>query len=226
MRLLILEDDPQLGEALAAGLRQTGHAVDWFREGAQADAAIADAPYDALVLDLGLPGTDGMVWLQRWRHAGLQLPVLILTARDGIEQRIAGLDAGADDYLIKPISIDELAARLRAMLRRSSGRAQPVWAHGALRYDPAAKQVQWQGRAVELTGRELALLEMLLSNPQRVLSRTMLQEKLYDWSGSEPESNALEVYVHHLRRKIHPGIVRTVRGVGYALGAVPDEGSR
>jgi len=171
------------------------------------------------VLDLGLPGTDGMTWLRRWRQGGQTLPVLILTARDGVEQRIAGLDAGADDYLIKPISIDELAARLRAMLRRASGRAQAVWTHGALRYDPAAKQVQWQGQPVELTGRELALLEMLLLHPQRVLSRTQLQEKLYDWSGGEPESNALEVYVHHLRRKIHPGIVRTVRGVGYALGA-------
>jgi two-component system response regulator QseB len=223
MRVLIVEDDPQLGDALAAGLRQTGHAVDWFGNGAQADAAIADAPYDALVLDLGLPGTDGMTWLRRWRQGGRDLPVLILTARDGVEQRIAGLDAGADDYLIKPISIDELAARLRAMLRRSSGRAQAVWTHGALHYDPAAKQAQWQGRPVELTGRELALLEMLLSHPQRVLSRSQLQEKLYDWSGGEPESNALEVYVHHLRRKIHPGIVRTVRGVGYALGAAAGE---
>ena len=223
MRLLILEDDPQLGEALADGLRQSGHAVDWFRDGAQADAAIGSAPYDALVLDLGLPGTDGMSWLRRWRRHGQMLPVLILTARDGVEQRVAGLDAGADDYLIKPISIDELAARLRALLRRTSGRAEAVWTHGALRYDPAAKAVQWQGRPVELTGRELALLEMLLSHPQRVLSRTQLQEKLYDWSGSEPEGNSLEVFVHHLRRKIHPGIVRTVRGVGYALGAADSQ---
>jgi two-component system response regulator QseB len=219
MRLLILEDDPQLGEALAVGLRQLDHVVDWFRDGARADAALAGAPYDAMVLDLGLPGTDGMAWLRRWRQGGRTLPVLILTARDGVEQRIAGLDAGADDYLIKPITIDELAARLRAMLRRASGRSQAVWTHVALQYDPAARQVQWQGRAVELTGRELALLEMLLLHPQRVLSRSQLQEKLYDWSGGEPESNALEVHVHHLRRKIHPGIVRTVRGVGYALGA-------
>ena len=220
MRLLIVEDDPQLGDALAAGLRQVGHAVDWFRDGAQADAALAGAPYDALVLDLGLPGADGMVWLQRWRQRGMRLPVLILTARDGVGQRIAGLDAGADDYLVKPITIDALAARLRALLRRSAGHVQEVWTHGALRYDPAARQVQWQGRPVDLTGRGLALLEMLLLHPQRVLSRAQLQEKLYDWSGGEPESNALEVYVHHLRRKIHPGIVRTVRGVGYALGGV------
>ncbi|MBL8348609.1 MAG: response regulator [Rubrivivax sp.] len=219
MRLITLEDDPQLGEAIAAGLRQLGHVVDWFQDGTQADAAIDRAPYDALVLDLGLPGTDGMVWLRRWRERGLTLPVLILTARDVVDHRIAGLDAGADDYLIKPISIDELAARLRAMLRRATGRAQPEWTHGALRYDPATKQVHWQGRPVELTGRELALLEVLLKHPQRVLSKAQLQERLYDWSGGEPESNALEVYVHHLRRKIDPGIVRTVRGVGYALGA-------
>ena len=221
MRLLILEDDPALGDALAIGLRQSGHAVDWFRHGADADAALSTAPYDAVVLDLGLPGPDGMVWLRRWRQRGQALPVLILTARDAIEQRIDGLDAGADDYLIKPISIDELAARLRAMLRRASGRAQAVWTHGALRYDTAARQAHWHGAPVELTGRELALLEALLKHPERVLSKAQLQEKIYDWSGSEPESNALEVHVHHLRRKIHPGIVRTVRGVGYALGT-PD----
>ena len=223
MRLLVVEDDAALGEALAVGLRQLGHAVDWFRDGPQADAALQGAPYDAIVLDLGLPGIDGMGWLQRWRQAGLTLPVLVLTARDGVGPRVAGLDAGADDYLIKPITIDELAARLRALLRRSAGHLQQVWTHGALRYDPAARQVQWRGQPVDLTGRELALLEMLLLHPQRVLSRAQLQEKLYDWSGGEPESNTLEVYVHHLRRKIHPGIVRTVRGVGYALGA-PDGG--
>ncbi|MCE9657322.1 MAG: response regulator transcription factor [Burkholderiales bacterium] len=219
MRLLILEDDPQLGDALATGLRQLGHAVDWFTGGTEADAAIDSAPYDAAVLDLGLPGTDGMVWLRRWRERSSALPVLILTARDGVQQRIAGLDAGADDYLIKPISTEELAARLRAMLRRATGRAQAEWTHGALRYDTVTKQVHWQDRPVDLTARELALLEVLLKHPQRVLSKAQLQEQLYDWSGREPESNALEVHVHRLRRKIHPDIVRTVRGVGYALGA-------
>ncbi len=218
MRLLILEDDAQLGEAVTDGLRQLGHAVDWFRDGEQADAAIGSAAFDALVLDLGLPGQDGMEWLRRWRQRGLTLPVLILTARDGLAQRVAGLDAGADDYLIKPIAIDELAARLRAMLRRATGRAQPEWVQGALRFDPATKRVHWKGRRVELTGRELALLEALLKHPQRILSKSQLQEQLYDWSGQEPESNALEVHVHHLRRKIDPDIVRTVRGVGYALG--------
>jgi two-component system response regulator QseB len=224
MRLLILEDDAQLGDALSTGLRQLGHVVDWFRDGEHADQAVQGAAYDALVLDLGLPRTDGLTWLQRWRARGLVLPVLVLTARDGVEQRIEGLDRGADDYLIKPIAVEELAARLRAMLRRATGRAQSEWVHGALRYDPATRQVRWGERSVELTARETALLEALLKQPQRVLSKAQLQEQLYDWSGGEPESNALEVYVHHLRRKIHPGVVRTVRGVGYALGAA-DEGA-
>lgn len=219
MRLMIVENDSLLGDALAQGLRQRGHAVDWFQHGAAADAALAGAPFDAVVLDLGLPGRDGMEWLQRWRQSGLQLPILVLTARDAVEQRIAGLDAGADDYLVKPITQDELAARLRALTRRTAGHTQAVWQHGELAYDPAAKAVHWRGAPLALTGRELAVLEALLAQPQRVLSRSHLLEKLYDWSGTEPESNSLEVHIHHLRRKIDPGIVRTVRGVGYALGA-------
>ena len=218
MRLLVIEDDPLLGDALAAGLRQLGHRVDWFADGATADAALAGAAYDAVTLDLGLPGTDGMTWLERWRKSGRTEPILILTARDAVAQRIAGLDAGADDYLVKPISIDELAARLRAIGRRTAGRAQAQWRHGALAYDPATREVQWQGTKVELTARECTLLEVFLSHPHRVLSKALLQQKLYDWSGGEPESNAIEVHIHHLRRKIQPGIVRTVRGVGYALG--------
>jgi two-component system response regulator QseB len=218
MRLLIVEDDLPLGDAIAAGLRQLGHVVDVFTEGRHADAALAEVQYDAVVLDLGLPNGDGLTWLERWRSAGMKVPVLILTARDQVDSRIAGLDRGGDDYLVKPISVDELAARLRAVLRRTSGFAHPVWQHGALEYDAAAKSVRWKGEPVELTPRELALLEVLLANPLRVLSKAQLQDKLYDWSGSEPESNALEVYVHHLRRKIDPRIVRTVRGVGYALG--------
>jgi two-component system response regulator QseB len=216
MRVLILEDDRPLGEALAAGLRQRGHAVDWFGDGAAADAALGSAPYDVVLLDLGLGGDDGTTWLRRWRARGVALAVVILTARDAVAQRVAGLDAGADDYLIKPISIDEIAARLRAMLRRASGRASAEWTHGALRYDPGTRSVHWRGRPVELTGREL-------KNPQRVLSKAVLAEKLYDWSGGEPESNVLEVHVHRLRRKIDPGIVRTVRGLGYALGAAVED---
>ena len=172
IRILIVEDDSQLGEALASGLRQLGHVVDWFRTGSEADHALGTTSFDAVVLDLGLPGGDGMVWLARWRARGVMLPVLILTARDAIQQRIAGLDGGADDYLVKPITIDELA-----------------------------------------------VLEVLMLNPGRVLSKNALLERLYHWGYSEPESNTLEVHIHRLRRKIDPSIVKTVRGVGYALGS-------
>ncbi len=219
MRILIVEDDPLLGEALRDGLRQRQHGVDWFTDGRSADAALAATPYDAVVLDLGLPGGDGMQWLARWRggeHA--QLPILVLTARDGVADRIAGLDAGADDYLVKPITLDELAARLRALLRRSSGRGQALWQHGDLEYDPAARSVRWRGTPVDLTAREIALLEALMAEPHRVLSRSYLQDKLYPWDDAV-ESNALEVHVHHLRRKLDRSVVRTLRGVGYALGA-------
>ncbi|MCP5267137.1 MAG: response regulator transcription factor [Burkholderiaceae bacterium] len=218
MRLLLVEDDPDLGDALEQGLRQHGHVVDWFRDGRQAATALAGAEFDAMVLDLGLPGTDGMTILHELRARDQSLPVLVLTARDGVEARVAGLDAGADDYLIKPIAIDELAARLRAMMRRTRGRTQSVWTHGALSFDPASRQVRWRGQLLELTARELALLETFLAQPHRVLSRSVLVEKLYDWGGGDPESNTIEVHVHHLRRKIHPRLIRTVRGVGYALG--------
>lgn len=222
MRLIIVEDDPQLAEALTLGLRQAGHVVDGFADGAAADRALTAAHYDALILDLGLPGTDGVTWLRRWRTAGMTLPVLVLTARDGVDHRIAGLDAGADDYLIKPVSTEELAARLRALLRRSTGHLQTVWTHGGLQFDPASRAVTWLGKAIDLTPQETALLEALLKQPQTVLSKRRLFEQLYDWSGGEPDSNVLEVQIHHLRRKIHPGVVRTVRGVGYALGAPLD----
>lgn len=217
MRVLLIEDDPLLGDAVCTGLRELGLAVDWFRDGAQAQDALERAPYDAVVLDLGLPGRDGMQVLNAWRARGDATPVLILTAREGLDARIGGLDAGADDYLVKPVNIRELAARLRALVRRSLGRVEQVWRHGALEYDPASRTATWQGRPLDLTNRELALLALLLANPNRVLSRSHIQEKLYDWT-QELESNTLEVYVHHLRRKIDPNIVRTVRGVGYMLG--------
>ena len=200
MRILIVEDDRPLGEALAEGLRQLGHAADWFVTGAEADRALAAAPYDAIVLDLGLPKRDGMSWLAEWRARALALPIVVLTARDAVEQRIQGLDAGADDYLVKPITTDELAARLRALVRRSGGRTQSVWQHGALSFDASARAVTWLGRPVELTAREMALLEVLLLHPHRVLSKATLLDKLCDWSRSEPEAKSLEVHIHHLRR--------------------------
>lgn len=221
MRVLLVEDDPMLGEGLASGLRSLGLAADWFRDGTEADHALRHAPYDAIVLDLGLPGADGMTWLARWRARADATPVIVLTARDALDSRIAGLDAGADDYLVKPIALAELAARLRALSRRTRGQGDPVWRHGALAWHPAARRAEWDGVPVELTAREAALLEVLLAQPNRVLTKQQIVDKLYGW-GEEVESNALEVFVHHLRRKLHPKLVRTVRGVGYALGAAEE----
>lgn len=217
MRVLIVEDDALLGDGLARGLRSLGFAVDWLRTGDEAERALASAPYDAIVLDLGLPGRDGLACLTRWRERGEVVPVLILTAREALASRVEGLDAGADDYLVKPVALEELAARLRAIARRASGRPEAVWRHGPLEYRPAARTATWRGEAVELTAREAMLLELFLANPARVLSRQQIQDKLYGW-GEELESNTLEVYVHHLRRKFTPRLVRTVRGLGYALG--------
>jgi two-component system response regulator QseB len=217
MRVLLVEDDDALADGLVAGLRGLGFAADRVDRGSAADTALGLAPYDAIVLDLGLPGGDGMQWLTRWRGRGEPVPVLILTARDAVESRIGGLDAGADDYLVKPIATEELAARLRAIARRARGRPEPVWRHGALHYRPDARAATWRGRPVDLSPREAALLEVFLAHPNRILSKAALLEKLYDWE-HDPDSNALEVFVHHLRRKIDPAVVRTVRGVGYALG--------
>jgi len=217
LRILLVEDDPLLGDGLVAGLRELGLAVDWLRDGKQAERVLEDVPYDAAVLDLGLPGLDGMTLLERWRARGISIPILILTARDAVDSRVAGLDTGADDYLVKPVVLAELGARLRALVRRSQGKVEPVWRHGPLEYNPAARTVRWHGNPVDLTARELAVLEVLLANPKRVLSKAHIQEKLYDWS-DEVESNSLEVHIHHLRRKLDSTIVRTVRGVGYMLG--------
>jgi len=218
MRVLILEDDPLLGDGLASGLTSLGFAVDWFTETRSGSRAMESAPYDAIILDLGLPGEDGMAFLNRLRASGSTTPVLVLTARDAVASRITGLDSGADDYLVKPVALQELGARLRAITRRARGRPEPTWRHGELEYNPASKAVVWRGDQVVLTSRELALLELLLANPDRVMSKTQILEKMYGW-GDELESNAIEVFVYNLRRKITPEIVRTVRGVGYALGA-------
>jgi two-component system response regulator QseB len=227
MRVLIVEDDPLLGDGIAAALKLRGWAVDWVRTAALAGAAQACAPFDAVVLDLGLPDGDGVQLLRRWRDQRQHLPVLILTARDAVESRIAGLDAGADDYLIKPLSTDELAARLRAVMRRAKGRPEPVWHHGALSFDPRSREVTWRGQRVELTTLETSLLELLLMHPKQVLSKAQIQDNLYDWSRAG-DSNTVEVFIHHLRRKIDPNIVRTIRGLGYCLGsaAEPGEASR
>lgn len=216
MRLLIAEDDPQLGDGLTVGLRQDGYAVDWVKDGVAADLALKTETYDLLVLDLGLPRLDGMGVLAHLRERGQALPVLILTARDATGDKIAGLDAGADDYLVKPVGLDELAARVRALARRAAGRAQPLLRHGDLVLDPAAREVTLAGAPVELSSREFSLLQMLLENAGRVMTRAQLEASLYGWR-DEPDSNALEVHIHHLRKKLGAERIKTLRGIGYTL---------
>ena len=221
MRVLVVEDDALLGDAIQVGLRAMGHAVDWVRDGAAADVALRDEAYAVVVLDLGLPRRDGLAVLRAARARGNRVPVLILTARDTVADRIGGLDAGADDYLVKPFDLGELAARLRALARRATGSATPRLAAAGVELDPAAHRVWYRGREVELSAREFALLHALLRHAGRVLSRAQIEEQLYAW-GEEIESNAVEVHVHHLRRKLAPDLIVTVRGVGYLLRG--DEG--
>lgn len=216
MRILLVEDDPELGDGLTIGLRQAGFAVDWVKDGNSADLALQSETFDLLVLDLGLPRLSGMEVLTRARGRGQALPVLILTARDATGDKVAGLDAGADDYLVKPIDLDELSARIRALTRRSAGRAVPVLTHGELALDPAAHSVTLGGQAVELSSREFSLLQLLLENAGRVLTRSQLEQSLYGWR-DEPDSNALEVHIHHLRKKLGSELIRTLRGVGYTI---------
>lgn len=221
MRLLLVEDDPMLGTALKAGLRQDGHAVDWARSAGEAQAAWLIAPelaatYDAVVLDLGLPDGSGVELVKSARARGIATPILIATARDRIADRVAGLDAGADDYMVKPIDLDELAARLRALERRVAGRAAPTIELGRVTIDPAARKVTRNGMPIELTAREFALLLALARRPGAVLTRAQLAEALYGWCESI-ESNAVDVHVHHLRRKLGAGLIETQRGLGYRL---------
>ena len=219
MRLLLVEDDEMLGSGVQAGLSQAGFAVDWVKDGAAAELFLDAEEYDLLILDLGLPKRDGMAVLRALRDAGKELPVLILTARDAVEDRVQGLDSGADDYLVKPFDLDELAARVRALLRRRGGRAVPVIRHGDIVLDPAAHTVTQAGRPVELSPREFALLQELLEHRGRVLSRSQLERSLYSWK-DEVDSNAVEVHIHHLRKKLGSALIRTVRGVGYVIDKV------
>jgi len=219
MRILLVEDDKLLGDGVQAGLIQSGFSVDWVRDGVAAELSLKTGEYSGVVLDLGLPRLSGLELLQRLRRGGDKVPVLILTARDRVEDRINGLDSGADDYLVKPFDLHELAARLRALIRRASGEAAPSLRVGEIELDPAARCVSFRGRPVELSVREFALLQELMLNAGRVLSREQLAQRLYSW-GEEIESNAIEVHVHHLRRKLAPELLRTVRGVGYLMPRV------
>ena len=220
MRLLLVEDDPMIGAAVQNGLRQQGHSVDWVRDARGAELALADPGHELLLLDLGLPGKSGLELLAGLRKKNLALPVLVITARDSVADRVRGLDAGADDYLVKPFDLDELSARIRALMRRQSGRATPRIEHGALTLDPATHAVTLDGRPVKLSRREFALLNALLEQPGVPLSRAQLEERLYGWD-EEVESNTVEVYIHSTRRKLGAHWIRNVRGVGYLVPERP-----
>jgi two-component system response regulator QseB len=218
--VLLVEDDPMIGAAMERGLRADGFAVDRATDAQQGDTALRTQPYDLALLDLGLPRGDGLALLRGLRARGDALPVLLVTARDAVADRVAGLDAGADDYVVKPFDLDELTARIRAVLRRRAGRAEPLLRAGRVALDPAAHRVTVDDAPVALSAREYALLRALIDRPGAVLSRAQLEEKLYGWN--EPVgSNAVEVHLHALRRKLGPGVVRNVRGVGWTLADAP-----
>ncbi len=216
MRLLLVEDDSMIGEAVLDLLRAEHYAVDWVRDGELADTALRTQNYDLVLLDLGLPKRDGLEVLRALRARRQRMPVLIATARDAVQQRIDGLDAGADDYVLKPYDLHELLARLRALLRRAAGRAEPVYEHEGVSINPATREVTARGEPVVLSAREWAVLEPLIARPGLVLSRTQLEEKLYGWK-DEISSNAVEVYIHGLRKKLGAGVIQNVRGVGYMV---------
>ena len=214
MRILLVEDDELLGAGIRDTLERALHAVEWMRDGVLALAALQRGGFDAAILDLGLPGLDGLEVLRRSRAAGNSVPVLVLSARDAAGQRVAGLDAGADDYLVKPFDVEELLARVRALQRRLRGAAVNLLQHGPLQLDPVSFSVVHEGRPVALQRREFMLLERLLACAGQVLTRGQLEESLYGWEGNV-ESNALDVHIHNLRKKLYPEVIRTVRGIGY-----------
>ncbi|MDH5325594.1 MAG: response regulator [Gammaproteobacteria bacterium] len=216
MRVLLIEDDELLGEALKSGLKQEGYTLDWLKDGISGENALKDNAFDLVVLDIGLPKKSGLDVLKSIRNGGSDIPVLMLTARDSVKDRVMGLDSGADDYLVKPFDLEELCARLRVLQRRHAGRSEPLLTHRNVALDPAAHRVLLNNEPVSLSVREFALLQHLMENIGRVIPRVRLEEKLYGWD-SEVESNSLEVFIHHLRKKLGTDLIRTVRGVGYMI---------
>jgi len=216
MRVLLVEDDPMIGESVRKGLRGEGFAVDWVEDGRAGELALATGVYDLMLLDLGLPGKEGMEVLRGLRQKKSTLPVILITARDAVADRVKGLDAGADDYLVKPFDLEELAARVRALARRRAGHAGSLLAHGLLSLNPATHEATLAGQALTLSAREFGLLHALIERPGVVLSRAQLEEKLYGWQ-EEVGSNTVEVYIHALRKKLGPDFIKTVRGVGYTV---------
>lgn len=216
MRILLIEDDPLIGDGLKIGLEKLGFSVDWFTDGAEGEEALLQTPYAAVILDLGLPKKDGLEILQDWRRQNKNEPVLILTARGDVDQRIAGLNSGADDYLGKPFALKEVQARLNALIRRSGGQAAAVIKYKDIEFNPQTRKVLQKGKEVVLAPKELALLELLLLNKNRVLSKEVIENKIYSWD-EEVSSNAVEVHIHHLRKKLGKDVVKTVNKIGYIL---------
>ena len=216
MRILLIEDDAMIGKAVRQGLTQAGFAVDWVTDGRAADLSLANGVYDLAILDLGLPKKDGMAVLATLRGMGNSMPILIASARDTVRDRIAGLEAGADDYVLKPFDLDEIVARVRALLRRHAGSGSPLMSFGSLVLDPVRKLVTRNGVTVDLSAKEFAVLEVLMQRPGAVLSREKLEESVYGWDG-EVGSNAIEVHLHHLRKKLGAESIKNVRGVGYRV---------
>ncbi|MFM5602896.1 response regulator [Aeromonas caviae] len=225
MRILLVEDDVMLGDGMVDALRSSGYTVDWLQQGMPALSALKSEEFAALVLDLNLPDIDGISLLRKLRREGQTLPVLILTARDALDDRVLGLDAGSDDYMVKPFALQELNARLRALVRRSKGQAQAVLEYGELQLFPASQQVTYRGEPVKLTPHEYKLLQELITQSGRVLSRDQLQQSLYGWDEGA-ESNAVEVHIHHLRKKFFPELIRNIRGVGYIVPQLDVHGAR
>lgn len=217
MRILLVEDDALLGDGTQKSLGHLGFTVDWLQDGRQAMSALSGEAYDAIVLDLGLPHRDGFALLQAARDKGLSTPVLILTARDGKLDKLKGFNLGADDYVVKPVDMEELAARLRALIRRAAGRATPRIQIGQVELDPDTRQAWNAGNPVELSAREFAVLELLVQNAGRVLTRAQLEQSVYGW-GDSADSNTIEVFIHHLRKKLGSDFIQTLRGIGYTVG--------
>ncbi|MFU8789204.1 MAG: response regulator [Methylobacter sp.] len=216
MRLLLVEDDEILGEGLVEGLKMEGYAVDWLTNGKLADEALKVNSYELVVLDLNLPDMEGLDILKALRARKDETPVMVLTAKDTVPDRVLGLDSGADDFVIKPFELDEVCARLRALARRNEGRSVPTIEYKGIVLDPASHQVTWHDEKVDLSQKEFEILSFLMGNIGRVISRARLEESLYSWD-SDVESNTVEVHIHHLRKKLDPSIIRTVRGVGYII---------
>lgn len=217
MHILLIEDDLLIGDGIKVGLEHQGFTVDWFASGPEGKKALGAGIYDAVILDLSLPGEDGLSILRNWREAGRDEPVLVLTARDALDQRVKGLELGADDYLGKPFALEELKARLNALVRRRLGQTAPLLVHGTVSFCQKSKIVRRDGDEVPLSPRELTLLELFLRNGQSVLPKTVIEDRLY-YRGEEVSSNAVEVHIHHLRRKLGPDFIKTVYGLGYMLG--------